>query len=216
MQIRVRPINLLYIYIASIVFTILSMKTITDLLNNGMEILRASPALFIVLGFLVAVLSPSKWSIGYLISVLFSCILNGILKETILRPIYKIIGKDSLPILGIGRRPKGAMNCGDFIHCPPKISTSFGMPSGHSQITWFSVVYIALLLTNKYNEKTHITKMDNIKYTLALVILLMIGLSVSYSRVLIGCHTFQQVIVGGLIGSGLALVAFYIIKRINV
>ena len=50
--------------------------------------------------------------------------------------------------------PDGAYCCGEFYDCDDlkknKLSTSFGMPSGHSQCAWiFASYFIYLLLQNK-------------------------------------------------------------------
>ena len=50
----------------------------------------------------------------------------------------------NLPILGRFSRPEGATNCGTYLVYPDKPATSYGMPSGHSEINWYFITYIIL------------------------------------------------------------------------
>ena len=70
-----------------------------------------------------------------------------------------------------------------------KISNSYGMPSGHSQIAWLFTTYSILNLQNhKYKS-------------MKILLLIILASMTSYSRVYwSNCHTIQQVLVGGLIG----------------
>ena len=84
------------------------------------------------------------------------------------------------------------MNCGLFIN--NKESTSYGLPSGHSQIAWLFTTYKILNLEEKNSRPISI---------------LLIGLAtlISYSRVRWAkCHTIQQVVLGGVFGIILATV----------
>ena len=58
--------------------------------------------------------------IGYTIGLLISSVANFILKELVFRPLYG--NTKSIPILGRGLRPPGAMNCGNYTTCPKKPS----------------------------------------------------------------------------------------------
>tara|TARA_B100000780_G_C21095667_1_gene441871 strand:- start:8 stop:490 length:483 start_codon:yes stop_codon:yes gene_type:complete len=104
---------------------------------------------------------------------------NHILKEYIFKPI---MGNKSFPLLGKGTRPVGAKNCKIF--SDGTISKSYGMPSGHAQS-------IAFFLTSELNNNS------NYLYKVCLTI---ISIFMIYSRVNLGCHTIQQVLVGSIIG----------------
>jgi len=75
----------------------------------------------------------------------------------------------------------------------------FGFPSGHSQLTFFSIFY-TYLVTNKF-----------IPWTL---LLLFIGIIVIYERLIYKNHTINQLIAGALIGSILAFISYSILKNI--
>lgn len=96
-------------------------------------------------------------------------------------------------------RPDGASNCG-IINNPNKIATTFGMPSGHSQVAWFISIYLILYLYNKQDYTYW-------KY----VILIILPLLVMYSRIyMFNCHTPMQTIVGAIFGIILGYLAFKI------
>ena len=140
-----------------------------------------------------------------LILVIVNLIINPIIK-LIMKAIYG--NKRTLPLLGLGYRPNGnKVHCGVFPAKGNKVNTqSFGMPSGHSEIIWSIVAYS---MTYLYYAHQH----DNnfaISYTIKSIILISIGLFVSLSRVYMGCHTVQQVILGGLVGAGTGIGAYYI------
>ena len=107
----------------------------------------------------------------------------------------KIYGnKESLPLFGLGRRPNGAKYCGLFINEDnlEGKSTSFGMPSGHAASAILTMVFWIYYLIN--HQKI------NLKTILSIILISIICLSVCLSRILLNCHTIQQVIVGGLFG----------------
>ena len=87
------------------------------------------------------------------------------------------------PIVGYGHRPKGAKNCGIF--ADNTISNTYGMPSGHAQCAGFFFIYE--LYQNNFSNSTAIIFFNCCFY-------------LAYTRVTLGCHTFQQSIVGFIIG----------------
>ena len=121
------------------------------------------------------------------IFMILSNLANGVLKYKIVKPIMK---DKNYPILGKGTRPKGAANCGIWKDPPGHKTTSYGMPSGHSQEATGFATYMIL---------------KNLSYGYALfdirnVILSGLAIFIMYSRVYLNCHTIQQVIIGGMIG----------------
>lgn len=154
-----------------------------------------------------------------------SIIINHTTKICMRNFIYKNVNK-SIMVLGQGYRPKGAVSCGltlDNIK-----SSSFGMPSGHSQAIWLivsffiikmwvtpyniqsvSVDYKRLPNSNTLIQNNSITSSLSFKISIT-IILLLIGVYVSLSRVLIEhCHTYRQIIIGGIIGAIIGGVAAY-------
>ena len=112
-----------------------------------------------------------------------------VLKHYVFKPI---MGNKKWPILGYGKRPKGAKNCGIIAQSPPVKAKSYGMPSGHaSTALFFSTYLIRHLLDSNFKKNVEI---------IGILILSVMGLGIMYSRVYLKCHTIQQVIMGGLLG----------------
>jgi membrane-associated phospholipid phosphatase len=127
--------------------------------------------------------------------------------------LYKHLNIDTLPFIGYGKRPDGATNCGSYLVYPDKISISYGMPSGHSELSWFFATYIILdLIYNTDNTKT----IKIIPYYILFInsgLLLAYAFTNSYARVVIEkCHTKGQVIVGGIIGIIKGIILYYIYR----
>ena len=193
-----------------------SMKTITYFTSQIPNVLRAAPTIFVFAAFISALVLQTLWTTTFFIGIIASCILNGFLKDFIARPLYANFNRLSLPIIGRGPRPLGAKDCSDFIKCSDRIPISFGMPSGHSQIAWFTVVFLISYITYKYKQdRRRHTRIEKIKYYISIIALLIIGIAVSYSRVVFKCHTYQQIIIGGLIGGSVGIGAFYVAKYLE-
>ena len=109
---------------------------------------------------------------------------NRVLKNYVFKPM---MGDNTYPIIGRGARPPGAMNCG-FISTG-KRSNSYGMPSGHTQLISYFLSYELL------------NSDENILYK---ILLTMVCIYMVISRIRLGCHTNQQVIMGSLFGFGMA------------
>ena len=111
-------------------------------LRNGLlpSVSRLSP--FIVYSYIIlnAMINYNVKSVYLIIIFILTLPLNWILKHVIMKPIYNILKVKSLPLLGIGSRPPNAISCGLYLDNLP--SSSFGMPSGHSQIIWTFGIYL--------------------------------------------------------------------------
>ena len=181
-------------------------------------IARTSPVLFIILLLINCIVSPSVNSFYLFIVYILVNLSNWFIKNAIVKPIYKLTGKTKLPILGIGARPYGASSCHFTLDGKP--STTFGMPSGHSQLAWFISTYILCKVINNWNNNNNNTR-SNPKETVitifsylwliaSSIIILSIAFYISYSRVYIeGCHTKQQVILGGILGVACGFITYY-------
>ena len=182
------------------------MKDLSLVNNHFVSSFRAFPfAIFFFMG-LNLIIAPNKAVLyDFLVLLIGGGLSNLLVFKPVFKMIYnlykKLVGVETLPFLGLGRRPDGAYGCSDFYICEDiknkKLSTSFGMPSGHSQIAWtFSMYYIFELWKKKrfsFSQKTKVLQ------TIGLLIFSSI---MSYLRVYVeGCHTLEQVIVGGLFGS---------------
>ena len=174
---------------------------------------RLSPVVFSILIVLNCIINPSYASFYLFIMYFLECISNHIFKK-MTKFIYTFINSNSLPILGLGNRPPNANSCA-FILDNSK-STSFGMPSGHSQSAWTVATYLIFKIiknfynNNKNNNNKNRTLVDYIWLILSCMLLLSTAIYISYSRVYIeGCHTIQQVTIGGLIGIVFGYLIFY-------
>ncbi len=179
---------------------------------------RTSPVLICIFGLVNCILNPSYQSFYLLIVLLSLSPVNWIIKHFIVKPLYKLLKVKSLPILGIGERPKGATSCGFILDNIE--STSYGMPSGHSQMIWTLGTYLICKLIdnwinknknkNEYNMTTQLTVFGYMWIILVFAVILLTMIFVSYSRVYIeGCHTIQQVTVGGIIGAVTGFIIYY-------
>ena len=138
------------------------------------------------------------------IALSISSLLNQLLKEFVFNPIMK---ENLFPILGKGTRPEGAQDCSNFIDPENRISSSYGMPSGHAQTATFFATYLILMIINERSSK-------NIKILKIITVLIITGIIMS-SRVYLGCHTIQQVVVGGIIGGLLGYLFFANMDKIK-
>lgn len=172
-------------------------------MNKIISIARASGLLQMVIFYFGYLFTFNIDLLLFLICNFLNWELNSLLKYKVFSPIF---GKNDIPLLGKGIRPKGAKNCGWFLRKKPtyhKYPQSYGMPSGHSQgVAFFSTLGIMYLLNNRKN--------DNKKLIIIIGCLLLacFTLFVMYSRVLFKCHTIEQTIIGSLIGICLALILF--------
>jgi membrane-associated phospholipid phosphatase len=176
-------------------------------LNGLMEIARQTPfslPLFFLVGFVITLDTRNLIIVAMII---FNMISNYIFKHGV-KSIYKTKNRTTLPVLGRGYRPKSNMNCSVF---GEKISNeqTFGMPSGHSQIIWAVITYFIIHL---YYETEHLDNFNYV-YPLQVIVLISIGVFVSFSRVFIDCHTFRQVLVGGLLGAGIGAGFYYMYPK---
>lgn len=133
-----------------------------------------------------------------------SSVFNQFLKEFIFKPIMK---NKKFPILGEGTRPSGAKDCSDFIDPDNRLSSSYGMPSGHAQTSALFCTFMILMIINeRYSKKLKMVKC---------LFILLLTIAIMVSRIHFGCHTPQQVIVGGLIGTILGFIFFFNMKKIK-
>ena len=144
------------------------------------NLLRAYPRIILLLALL------SK-DIYLFFGILLGEQINHVLKYIIAKPL---LGDKKYPIMGSGARPKGARNCGvwaDNKNVQPK---TYGMPSGHSNCALlFSTYKIMELIEMNSNN------------TLLYLVYGLLALIIPYSRLYFKCHTIQQAIAGGIVGS---------------
>ena len=167
---------------------------VKNLVLYNKSLLRGFPCLITVASILAFLLFQIKIGIYYALVNIIANFLSYFLKE-FFRYLYEIIfKKESLFILGPGKRPKGALNCGCFIDedNPKKIAKSFGMPSGHGLSAMLFCTFWSLYIIDNYP--------NNFRRHLSIIILNFICFLVLISRLYLGCHTIQQVLVGSILG----------------
>lgn len=188
---------------------------------------RTSPVIFFYITLLNCIINPAYNS--FYLFICYCSILgsNWIIKHLFVKPIYELLDRTSLPILGIGSRPPKANGC--QFNLDDILSTDYGMPSGHSQMAWAIATYIISKIIKQWynsvndsdkksdkNSDTNnkvITTFGYIWLILSCILVLGVATYISYSRVYIeGCHTIQQVIVGGLIGIVSGFLIYYFEK----
>lgn len=179
--------------------------------NDFWDIIRATPIYIAVIMFGRMIIDPQPGSVIVTVCFIINNILNWFIKYFFFKPIYKFIGKDNLPLIGLGKRPPGAITCGIFNKCSSLEETSFGMPSGHSQFSWTLAIYLIMKIWSNYFKKNKKkTSLIVIKIIQSLLVIIF-AIIISYSRVVIEkCHTIQQVIIGGIIGCGIGLGIYYL------
>lgn len=200
--------------------------------NKIWNIARLFPEIFPYMCGILMLGSTSIILMTLVLLCYFSLICNIILK-LLFSWFYKILNVKTLPILGRGLRPEESIHCGTFSPSCGKYKDiqelkkqlNFGMPSGHATCV-FTVGFFLLLLIWKNEQgdedededkkelKLHYTDtpfgIQNCTYVLIIKIIQTLIISsliimICYSRVYIEkCHTYQQVIMGGLIGVGTA------------
>lgn len=172
---------------------------------------RATPVLIPFAGVVMMLLSPSVMAGGFTIGALVSSPLNALLKMLFKWLHYQINGSYKGTIfLGQGMRPAGAKGTGVFLQHPLTKSTTWGMPSGHSQLAWYVVGFLVgyLFIWRPYQFTiTH--------KIVGTIVTILAALIISFSRVWVdGAHTLAQVVVGGLIGFVLGLATLLITRVI--
>ena len=186
--------------------------TLTKARQSGFwSLIRSTPISLLGALVIINIIYPTTDNMMFMLFYMLTFGSNMIFK-VIAQGIYTILDTDYIPFIGQGSRPEGAHSCSSFISAPLLPATSFGMPSGHSQLGWFFAVYACLSIIykckNNWDSAVEWTKNKKI---LSCIALILFALTVSYSRVSIeGCHTTGQVIIGGLIGTVIALIAFWI------
>ena len=119
--------------------------------------------------------------------ILLGGIINSALKYIIVKPS---LGDKKYPIIGSGARPNGARNCGIWADNKNTQPKTYGMPSGHSNTALlFSTYKIMELIEKKSNN------------TFLYLVYGLLALIIPYSRLYFKCHTIQQAIAGGIVGS---------------
>jgi membrane-associated phospholipid phosphatase len=157
--------------------------------------IRATPVFVPAFALMNLIYHPSQQALNFVLGTGVVYAVNQGLKFAF-RHMYSIpwLEPKLHMLIGQGTRPAGATNTASFLVYPAGPSSTFGMPSGHSQTAWYLSAYIigSLALTPGTTTK-HLSVTTLVTCTYALL--------VSYSRVYIDrVHTIQQVILGAMLG----------------
>lgn len=162
------------------------------------EIFRALPLIGPIFLFLFYFCKNDLILLYILIGSILIIFINFIMKDIIFKYIESIINYYNLNkiqnILGIFDRPNNAKNCGIFYVNEENLSYERGMPSGHSLLAGYIGIVLYYYLIDKYKIKKK-EEQNNL-----LIICLLFIFYTMYTRILFGCHTFQQTIIGCIIG----------------
>ncbi|XP_049594323.1 dolichyldiphosphatase 1 [Syngnathus scovelli] len=94
------------------------------------------------------------------------------------------------------------------------MTSDYGMPSSHSQLIWFFVVYFFLFLYLRMHQTNNARCVDLLWRHVLSIVLLGVAFAVSYSRVYLLYHTWSQVFYGGVAGSVIAVLWFFITQEL--
>lgn len=78
--------------------------------------------------------------------------------------------------------------------------TEYGMPSGHSQFSWFFATYIICFVCIRLHHMNNNSTLETVWKTVILLSCVSFAMVVSISRIYLQYHTWKQVICGTLVG----------------
>ena len=163
------------------------------------------PIISIIIGFLF------RENFGlFLGAFLLICdFINHYVKKFFKMKVYNVgedNEKDSLWLIGRGKRPEGAKHCGSFINENDMNgkATSFGMPSGHSQMAVTVAFMIIMFLANQYG--------GDARNIIAMFLVALLAIGILISRWWMGCHTWGQIGVGSVFGIIYGLMGWFLFK----
>ena len=174
---------------------------------------RASPVIVIISLLFLYLINNKSWCIYLSFLLILGDYGNHLLlKNGFFKYLYKYYGIKNhnkqlyIPILGIYTRPLNAMDCALFVDPKNNHNKSPGMSSGHAQFIFSFAIFIICYLKKKKDKN----------YYLKSLILLLISVFISLSRVYIAnCHTLQQVIIGSIIGYIYGYFLFILLDKYN-
>ena len=117
-----------------------------------------------------------------------------------------------------GKRPQGCgirdsqkgtcTGCGIYPEFG-KTSSTWGMPSGHAQITAFAATFWTLYILAKQKDDPKSSIISRI------IVIWLIALAVWIQRIYSRCHSIPQILVGASFGAGFGVLSYYICNKIN-
>lgn len=153
---------------------------------------------------LISELGTAKVTLTIFVCVFFFCPLN--FSTVILQVIsYASYTTNVLKMIYKSHRP--------YWHSDkiiPPCNSGYGNPSGHSMTSVSFYLTLSHLLTNyQYFE---VSKYGNVVKVIVFVVLMCIAFLVMFSRIVLGAHSINQVIYGGLMGLGIYFIEIHILS----
>jgi len=168
------------------------------------------PLIIMIASIIISVITQNSEGLYLFLGLFASMWFNNLMKY-FSKQIADIYSDPNIPgdvvgILGRFDRPENATNCNVIPDNLP--AKSYGMPSGHSEASWFASTYLIMYLMDNYPK--------NPIYYIGIGILLIIPMIVMYGRVYISkCHTNQQVFVGALVGIVTGIIYYKLVQKLK-
>ena len=159
-----------------------------EILKNGFNIVGGNGPLILTFSNIILMYKKPNFQFYYVCFCIINVILNAVLKQLLKQPRPSIDEKTFLAVLKKNER---------FVRRDGYPYDIFGMPSGHTQSVVYSTLFNYLVF-------------HNMQMTVAFLILSLITM---VQRVVYNHHTVLQVIIGGCIGTVVALTAYYFAKK---
>lgn len=165
--------------------------------SNIRGILRSYPLMFGIIALILSLIFKLHILIFLIFVVFISSLINNQIFKKLLIKLFESINMETIAL-----RPDGAKNCSNFVNefLPNKLSTSYGMPSGHSVESMLISIFLSMYILKTHKKGT--------ERNILVVIVLALGIIVCSSRVTLGCHTLLQILIGGFIGCLIGYYAF--------
>ena len=160
-------------------------------------VFRSYPLMFSIIAVIIGLVFNLNVLLFLISLILISSLFNKFISKNVLFKLF-----ETLNLKHVVLRPEGCKNSSNFVNefSPDKLSTTYGMPSGHSVESMLISVFLVMYML-KNHEKS-------LKRHILIMLVLVIGISVCVSRVVLGCHTVLQIVIGGIIGSVLGYYGF--------
>ncbi|GFS43509.1 dolichyldiphosphatase 1 [Trichonephila inaurata madagascariensis] len=88
--------------------------------------------------------------------------------------------------------------------------SEYGMPSNHAQFMWFFATYMAFFLLIRLHHGNSAYPLENAWKYIATILIVCLAAVVTYSRIYLQYHTWNQVLCGSVLGIFLACIWFLI------
>ena len=183
----------------------------------GKNIITSSPYTIYQAGILATIVTGDyKYIFFSLLAFLmgdgFNAIEKHIVKNLLSNKFQKIIQRPDGCGIGKYMNNVGNQCTGCGIYPGTKKSTTYGMPSGHAQITSFSSTFWSIYVWMKYIQEKDLLKKSKLKNQAIVSTVLMWSLSlvVWTQRVVSGCHSILQIIIGVICGIIFGILGYYI------